>query len=139
MQARRVMKILQESFRLNGGDLSSSSESPPIARGNPTAGSSSQVSPPKQALQERTAELQEKVQGIQGQIDEVAVLKEQIKLMQEQIDEAFRLKEKTTLMQRQIDDFVENFKRMQDQIDMLSAGNSQQPWNGQWYQGWSQD
>ena len=101
--------------------------------GSPTAGSPSQVSPPKQALQERTAELQEKVQGIQGQIDEVAVLKEQIKLMQEQIDEAFRLKEKTTLMQRQIDEFVENCKRMQDQIDMLSAANSQQPWNGQWW------
>ena len=96
LEARNVITILQEIRRQNGGDLSSSGESPPIARGNPTAGSSSQVSLPKQALQERMAELQEKVQGIQGQIDEVAVLKEQVKLMQEQIDEVAVLKEQVS-------------------------------------------
>ena len=52
VEACRVMRILQESRCLNGGDLSSSGKSPPMARGSPTAGSSSQVSPPKQTLQE---------------------------------------------------------------------------------------
>jgi len=135
MAARKVIERLQEIMKQSQADLSSSGEAPPITCGNPSAGSSSQVSHPKQPLQERMAELQEKVKGSQGQIDEVAVLKEQAKLMQEQIDEVPRLKEKIDFMQQQVDEFVDLFKRKQGQINKFSAQGSQQPWEkSQWSQ-----
>jgi hypothetical protein len=75
------------------------------------------------------AELQERVEGFQGPIDEVAVLTEHVKVMQEKID----------LMQQTIDQFVENSRHMQRQIDMFSASDSQQQWKGHWHQGWYGD
>jgi predicted RNase H-like nuclease (RuvC/YqgF family) len=138
MAARTIMSTRQENSRLNGAELFSSAESPPIAGENPIAGSSSQVSLANQTLKEEMAELQEKVKGISGLLDEVAVLKEQVQRMQEQIDVVPQLEEKVNLVQEQIDELVKMLKSMQEQIDRLSPPNWQQSWQGRWQKGWSE-